>query len=87
LARESLRIRMLGSAALDLAWLACGRLNATVMLSNLAWDVTAGLLLVREAGGVVYDYDGSPHTAGSRYTLGSVPSLAQPVREIVAEAM
>jgi len=35
LARESLRVRMLGWAALDLAWLAAGRLNATVMLSNL----------------------------------------------------
>jgi myo-inositol-1(or 4)-monophosphatase len=45
LARESLRVRMLGSAALDLAWLAAGRLNATVMLSNLPWDVTAGQLL------------------------------------------
>jgi myo-inositol-1(or 4)-monophosphatase len=35
LARRSLRVRMLGSAALDLAWLAAGRLNATLMLSNL----------------------------------------------------
>ena len=78
---------MLGSAALDLAWLACGRLNATVMLSNLPWDVTAGLLLVREAGGFVYDYDGSPHSADSRYTLASVPSLAEAMRQIVAEAM
>ncbi len=87
LARESLRVRTLGSAALDLAWLAAGRLNATLMLSNLPWDVTAGLLLVREAGGVVYDYDGSPHSGGSRYTLASVPSLADPVRRIVVEAM
>jgi myo-inositol-1(or 4)-monophosphatase len=87
LARESLRVRMLGSAALDLAWLAAGRLNATVMLSNLPWDVTAGLLLVREAGGIVYDYDGSPHSAESRYTIASVPSLVEPVRRIVVEAM
>ena len=87
LARESLRVRMLGSAALDLAWLAAGRLNATLMLSNLPWDVTAGLLLVREAGGAVFDYDGSPHGAGSRYTLAAVPSLVEPVRQIVVEAM
>lgn len=86
-ARESLRVRMLGSAALDLAWLACGRLNATLMLSNLPWDVTAGLLLVREAGGIVYDYDGSPHNAESRYTIASVPSLVRPVLHIVAESM
>ena len=87
LARESLRVRMLGSAALDLAWLAAGRLDVTLMLSNLPWDVTAGLLLVREAGGLVYDYDGSHHDAESRYTIASVPSLVEPVRRIVAEAM
>jgi myo-inositol-1(or 4)-monophosphatase len=86
-ARRSLRVRMLGSAALDLAWLAAGRLNATLLLSNLPWDVTAGLLLVREAGGVVFDYDGSAHDAASRYTLASVPSLVGPLREIVVEAM
>ena len=87
LARESLRVRMHGSAALDLAWLAAGRLNVTLMLSNLPWDVTAGLLLVREAGGLVYDYDGSPHDAESRYTIASVPSVVERVRRIVADAM
>ena len=87
LARGSLRVRMHGSAALDLAWLAAGRLNATLMLSNLPWDVTAGLLLVREAGGLVYDYDGSDHGARSRFTLASEPSLAEPICRIVREAM
>ncbi|MGZ4197904.1 MAG: inositol monophosphatase family protein [Solirubrobacteraceae bacterium] len=87
LARESLRVRMHGSAALDLAWLAAGRVNATVMLSNLPWDVTAGLLLVREAGGMVFDHDGSPHDARSRYTIASTPALAESVRRIIVEAM
>ena len=87
LARSSLRVRMLGSAALDLAWLAAGRLNATVMLSNLPWDVTAGLLLVREAGGVVFDHDGSDHGPESRFTLASEPSLAEPIRQILTAAM
>jgi myo-inositol-1(or 4)-monophosphatase len=87
LARTSLRVRMLGSAALDLAWLAAGRLNATVMLSNLPWDVTAGLLLVREAGGVVFDHDGSDHGPESRFTLASEPSLAEPIRQILTAAM
>jgi myo-inositol-1(or 4)-monophosphatase len=86
-ARECLRVRVHDSAALDLAWLAAGRLNATVMLSNLPWDVTAGLLLVREAGGVMYDYDGSPHDAESRSTVASTPSLVEPIRRIVMEAM
>ncbi len=87
LARRCLRVRMHGSAALDLAWLAAGRLHATAMLSNLPWDVTAGLLLVREAGGTVYDFDGSPHDAASRYTIASAPSLVEPVGRIVREAM
>jgi myo-inositol-1(or 4)-monophosphatase len=87
LARDSLRVRMHGSAALDLAWLAAGRVNATLMLSNLPWDVTAGLLLVREAGGDVYDLDGSRHDGASRYTLASVPSLTESICQLVAEAM
>lgn len=87
LARESLRVRMHGSAALDLAWLAAGRLHATVMLSNLPWDVTAGLLVVREAAGAVYDYDGSEHDGDSRFTLASAPALVDPIRRIVAEAL
>ena len=57
------------------------------MLSNLPWDVTAGLLLVREAGGAVYDYDGSPHDAASRYTIGSAHALVDSVRRIVEEAL
>jgi len=74
-AHRCLRVRMHGSAALDLAWLAAGRLHATAMLSNLPWDVTAGMLLVREAGGAVYDFDGSPHDADSRYTIASAAAL------------
>ncbi len=87
LARRCLRGRMLGSAALDLAWLAAGRLSATIMLSNIPWDVTAGLLLVREAGGVVYDSDGSEHCADSRFTLASERTLREPVCELVQEAL
>jgi myo-inositol-1(or 4)-monophosphatase len=86
-AHECLRVRMHGSAAIDLAWLAAGRLHATLMLSNLPWDVTAGLLLVREAGGLVYDFDGSEHDADSRFTIASAPSLARAVQGIVAEEM
>jgi len=87
LARSCLRVRMHGSAALDLAWLAAGRLHATAMLSNLPWDVTAGLLLVREAGGAVYDFDGGEHDAASRFTIASDPSLVEPVGRFVRESM
>ena len=61
LAGRALRVRMLGSAAIDLAWLAEGRLDASVTLSNRSWDVAAGVIIAREAGAVVLDYDGSQH--------------------------
>lgn len=83
LARESLRVRVHGSACLDLAWLAAGRLSATVMLSNLPWDVAAGALLVREAGGEAYDYDGSTYSSRSLFTLASVPGIAAELLAIV----
>ena len=87
LASRCLRVRMHGSAALDLAWLAAGRVHATMMLSNLPWDVTAGLLMVRKAGGRVYDFDGTPHDANARYTLASGRTLVEPITRVVREAM
>jgi myo-inositol-1(or 4)-monophosphatase len=87
LALRSLRIRVHGSACLDLAWLSAGRLNATLMLSNLPWDVSAGVLLVQEAGGVVYDLDGSPYASGSTFTIASEPELKAPLLAIVQEAL
>jgi myo-inositol-1(or 4)-monophosphatase len=75
LAPVALGVRTHGSAALDLAWLAAGRLSATIMLSNRAWDVSAGVLLVREAGGLVFDGDGSEHDLRSRFTIASTPQL------------
>ncbi len=86
LATRALRVRVHGSEALDLAWLAAGRLDAAVMLSNLPWDVSGGILLVREAGGVAFDEARSPHTPSSRYTLASTPGLVEPLVELVAEA-
>src|SRR5687767_6532666 len=60
LVRRSMRLRIHGSVALDLAWLASGRMSATVALSNRPWDVSAGVLLVQEAGGTVFDASGAP---------------------------
>jgi myo-inositol-1(or 4)-monophosphatase len=82
LSTRVLGVRVHGSAALDLAWLSSGRLGATIMLSNRAWDVSAGVLLAREAGGVVYDWDGSEHGRGSRFTIASAPSLKKSLLEM-----
>jgi myo-inositol-1(or 4)-monophosphatase len=53
-------VRIPGSAALGLAYAACGRFDLFVHNYLFPWDVTAGILLVREAGGAITDRDGNP---------------------------
>jgi myo-inositol-1(or 4)-monophosphatase len=50
--------RQLGSAALELAYTACGRVESIVIPGTRAWDVAAGVLLVKEAGGMITDFSG-----------------------------
>ena len=52
-------VRRTGSAALDLAYVACGRTDAYFEAGVKAWDIAAGVLLVREAGGKVCDFKGA----------------------------
>ena len=54
-------IRRAGAAALDLAYVAAGRLDGFWELKLKAWDVAAGVLMIREAGGVVTTFDGSTY--------------------------
>ena len=55
---EAEDVRRTGSAALDLAWVAAGRADGYVEAGVKAWDIAAGVLLVREAGGRVCDFKG-----------------------------
>ena len=57
-------LRRFGAAALDLAWVAAGRLDAYWERNLSPWDMAAGLLLVREAGGFVTDLDGGDDMLG-----------------------
>jgi len=59
LLREAQDIRRTGSAALDLAYVACGRFDGYFEAGVKPWDIAAGVLLVREAGGRVTDYRGA----------------------------
>jgi myo-inositol-1(or 4)-monophosphatase len=52
-------LRRFGSAALDLAWIAAGRLDGYWERDLSPWDMAAGILLVREAGGFISDLDGN----------------------------
>ncbi len=53
-------VRRLGSAALDLCYVACGRFESYFEFNLKPWDVAAGILIVREAGGAVTNYAGGP---------------------------
>jgi len=81
------RIRMWGSAAIDLAWLAEGRTDAIVMLSNKPWDTAAGVVIAREAGAVLLDVDGTPHTSESRATIGMSPALVDALLPLILDAV
>lgn len=80
------RVRMLGSAAVDLAWTVEGKLDASITLSNKPWEMAAGVLIAREAGVQVFDWDGTPHGPGSSATVAVAGSLASSVLALVREA-
>lgn len=64
--KQTRDVRRAGSAALDLAFVAAGRLDGFFEFGLQVWDIAAGTLLVREAGGIVADYDGGdPLTTGN----------------------
>ncbi|GAA1419840.1 inositol monophosphatase family protein [Catellatospora coxensis] len=77
------RIRMHGSAAIDLVWLAEGRVDGVVMLSNNPWDTAAGVVIASEAGAKVADRDGSPHTAESSATIAANEELCARLLQLV----
>jgi myo-inositol-1(or 4)-monophosphatase len=73
--REVAGLRRPGSAALDLADVACGRFDAFWELSLAPWDVAAGILLVREAGGVVTDLEGGPSRVAHGPIVAGNPAM------------
>lgn len=64
-------VRRAGSAALDLAYVAAGRLDAFWEFNLNPWDTAAGILLVNEAGGRATDFSGNPAQLNSREVLAS----------------
>lgn len=73
--RAAAAVRRGGSAALDLAWVAAGRYDACYDLGLAPWDVAAGALLVREAGGLVTGFGGDADILSIRETLAAGPFL------------
>lgn len=91
LLREAEDIRRSGSAALDLAYTACGRVDAYFEAGVKPWDIAAGVLLVREAGGRVSDFkgaalaplDGRDHSIGRQIVAANV-RLIEPLHKTLA---
>jgi myo-inositol-1(or 4)-monophosphatase len=78
-------VRRAGSAALDLCSVACGRFDAFWEFGLKSWDSAAGILLVREAGGIVTDFSGQPYHVGDRELIASNGLIHDEMRKIVAD--
>ncbi len=85
LAMMSHGVRRAGAAALDLAYVACGRLDAFWEFGLNPWDMAAGVLLVREAGGTVSDMHGGPFSLRGPQMLADNSALHQPMLAEFAE--
>ena len=68
-------IRRAGSAAIDLAYIAAGRVEGFFELNLSPWDIAAGSLLIREAGGIITDWQGNPATISSTKIIASNPAV------------
>ncbi|WP_277979287.1 inositol monophosphatase family protein [Sphingomonas phyllosphaerae] len=80
-------IRRLGAAALDLAWVAAGRFDAYWESDLKLWDVAAGMLLVKEAGGFVTDFRGGDKPIERNEFLAANDGLHSKLHKMVAQAL
>lgn len=79
-------IRRFGAAALDLAWLAAGRIDGFWEPGLQPWDVVAGLSMVRAVGGVGVTYGGEPWSPGARTLVAGHPAMVEALRGEIAGA-
>lgn len=80
---EARGIRRFGSAALDLAWVAAGRLDGYWEFGLGPWDIAAAMVVVREAGGSVTNEHGEPSTLFDGLFVAGGPSLQDDLRRLV----
>ena len=78
-------VRRLGSAALDLAWVACGRFDGYWERGLSPWDIVAGVVLVEAAGGKITAYDGSPFDLNSGRILATNGALHNNLSQALLE--
>ena len=83
LAKRTSGIRRAGSAALDLAYVACGRFDGFWEFGVFPWDIAAGCLLVTEAGGLVSDLSGSENHLKTGNLIAGTPKIFAPMLQII----
>lgn len=76
-------IRRMGSAALDLAYVAAGRLDGVWLMGLHSWDVAAGGLIVREAGGLLNDFDGGDNWMEGGETIAATPRVHHAMLQVM----
>ncbi|MFK8081752.1 MAG: inositol monophosphatase family protein [Granulosicoccus sp.] len=80
---RSAGVRRLGSAALDLAYVAAGRVEGCWLTGLQSWDVAAGALIVREAGGLVNDFDGGDEWMARGEVIAATPKVHHQMLEVM----
>lgn len=81
---QSHGIRRLGAAAVDLAYVACGRVEGFYEYNLKAWDMAAGVLLVTEAGGKVSDFDGGDNYLFGGQLIAGAANVHGPMHNLIA---
>lgn len=84
LSRTSSKIRMHGSAGIDMAFVAAGILGGAVIFGGQVWDHAAGTALIRAAGGTVTDLDGRVWSPQSRSVVAGAPGVHEEIMAIIA---
>lgn len=83
LVRNGVPVRRLGSAAIDLCWVACGRFDGFYEHNLQAWDSAAGFLIVEEAGGKVTDFAGVHYSPYQPHLLATNGLIHQELQDII----
>jgi myo-inositol-1(or 4)-monophosphatase len=86
MAEQVAGLRRFGAAALDLAWVAAGRLDGYWERDLKSWDMAAGLILVREAGGFVSDCDGGDDMLGKGHIVAGNEAVQKEILRVLKGA-
>lgn len=85
--RHNPRVRQFASAGVEMTALACGRADAVILTDTKPWDVIAGIVLVREAGGLVTNIQGEEWTPKDTVVIGTNGILHKPLLQVIQKAV